>query len=152
MSELKCIWPVILTGKRPKIILSLECLQSAFSLEVSRVIIPSKRVRKKWWLNEKRQDEKRRIADSFVIFKPSASPAMEQLIGQFIADDRSLTDQGTSLFDFISLQNITFVWPPDQKNYFLFLPFKTTVHNKILIFEREDLFPPNHDPRFSVGA
>ena len=39
----------------------VDCLQSAFSLEVSRVIIPSKRVRKKWSLNEKRlgRDEKR---------------------------------------------------------------------------------------------
>ena len=33
---------------------NLDCLQSAFSLEVSRVIIPSKRVRKKWRLNERR--------------------------------------------------------------------------------------------------
>ena len=128
-------------------ILGVDCLQSAFSLEDSRVIIPSKRIRKKWRLNEKRlgRDKKRRTADSFAIFKPSASVATEQLIGRFIADDRSLTVQGASLFIFISLPNITFVWPPDWKNDFLFLLLKTTVHNKILIFEREYLFHPNHD-------
>ena len=98
------------------------------------------------------RDEKRRTTDSFAIFKPSASLATEQLIGQFITDDRSLTVQGASLFIFTSLPNITFVWPPDRKDDFLFLLLKTTVHNKILICEREDLFHPNHDPRFSVGA
>ena len=65
------------------------------------------------------RDEKRRTADSSLIFKPSASPATEQLIGQFVPDDRSLTDQGASLFIFISLPNITFVWPLDEKNDFL---------------------------------
>ena len=60
------------------------------------------------------RDEKRWTADSFAIFKPSANPAMEQLIGQFMADDRSLTVQGASLFIFTSLPNITFVWPPDR--------------------------------------
>ena len=132
---------------------NLDCLQSTFSLEVSWVIKPKQHVHKKWHLNEKRlgRDEKRRTADSFVIFKPSANPATEQLIGQFIADDRSLSDQGASLFILISLPNITFVWPPGRKNDFLFLLFKTTVHNKISIFEHEGLFHPNHDPCFSVG-
>ena len=43
---------------------ALDCLQSAFSVEVSRVIIPSKRVRKTWRLNEKKlgRDEKRRFS------------------------------------------------------------------------------------------
>ena len=59
-------------------------------------------------------------------------------------------------FHFIAKHN--FVWPPDQKNdfylahEFLRLLLKTTVHNKILIFERVGVFHPNHDPRFSVGA
>ena len=78
----------------------LDCLQSAFSMEVSRVI-NSKQARSQKEVvkqNETRRDEKKQTADSFVIFKPSASPATEQLIGQFIADDRSLTDQGASLF------------------------------------------------------
>ena len=37
------------------------------------------------------QDEYKRTADSFVSYKTSASPAVEQLICQITADDLSLT-------------------------------------------------------------
>ena len=40
----------------------------------------------------RRRDEKKPSADSFQRFKPSVSPATEYLIGQYVPDDRLLTE------------------------------------------------------------
>ena len=62
-------------------------------IQGSSTINPKRASHKKWT----RARREKHTADSFVTFKPSASPATEQLIGQFTADDRSVSDQGASL-------------------------------------------------------